>query len=227
MLLANGVVSDDQMRIAMIEQRRRDEPLGRILVRLGFATDGVIRDALAGVLGRDSVDLSKVVVDGETVRLIPRDVARRFRMLALTYDEGARRLTVATSDPFNVIALDQVKALLEPGAEIRPLLAGEAELARAIEQFYGHELSIDGILAEIETGEIDRRSIEADDDGYSRPVVRLVNALLSDAVKGERRTSTSNRRSSACASATVSTACCAGSAPCIATIGRRLRCVSR
>ena len=183
MLLANGVVSDDQMRIAMIEQRRRDEPLGRILVRLGFVTDGVIRDALAGVLGRDSVDLSKVVIDGETVKLIPRDVARRFRMLALTYDEGARRLTVAMSDPFNVIALDQVKALFEPGAEIRPLLAGEAELEKAIEQFYGHELSINGILAEIETGEIDRRSIEADDDGYSRPVVRLVNALLSDAVK--------------------------------------------
>ena len=76
-----------------------------------------------------------------------------------------------------------MRALFEAGVEIRPLLAGDVELDKAIEQFYGHELSIDGILAEIETGEIDRGSLEAGQDGYSQPVVRLVDALLSDAVK--------------------------------------------
>ena len=183
MLVAQGVVSDDQMRIARTEQKRCREPLGRILVRLGFASDGVIRDALAGAHGHDRVDLSKVVIDGDAVKLVPRGIALRYRILALTYDEGAKRLTVATSDPFNVIAQDQVRALFEAGVEIRPLLAGEMELDKAIEQFYGHELSIDGILAEIETGEIDRGSLEAEQNGYSHPVVRLVNALLSDAVK--------------------------------------------
>ena len=79
--------------------------------------------------------------------------------------------------------MDQVRALFEPGVEVRPLLAGEMELDKAIDQFHGHDLSIDGILKEIETGEIDQRSLEAQSDEYSRPVVRLVNALLSDAVK--------------------------------------------
>ena len=183
LLVAKGVVSEDQVRIALTEQKRRHEPLGRILVRFGFATEGVIRDVLAGVLGYDSVDLSKVLIDGDVVKLVPREIARRYRVLALTYDAAPRRLAVATTDPFNVIAMDQVRALFDPGVEVRAVLAGEVEIDKAIEQFYGHELSVDGILKEIETGEIDPRSLEVESDEYSQPVVRLVNALLSDAVK--------------------------------------------
>ena len=182
-LVAKGVVSEDQMRIALTEQKHRDEPLGRILVRLGFATEGVIRDMLAGVLGYESVDLSKVLIDGDVVKRVPREVARRYRVLALTFDAPARQLSVATTDPFNVVAMDQVRALFDPGVEIRAVLAGEVEIDKAIEQFYGHELSVDGILAEIETGEIDARTLEAGGDEYGQPVVRLVNALLSDAVR--------------------------------------------
>ena len=183
LLIAKGVVSEDQVRIALTEQKRRHEPLGRILARFGFVTEGVIRDVLAGVLGYDSVDLSKALIDSDVVKLVPREIARRYRVLALTYDAAPRRLTVATADPFNVIAMDQVRALFEPGVEVRAVLAGEVEIDKAIEQFYGHELSVDGILKEIETGEIDPRSLEVASDEYSQPVVRLVNALLSDAVK--------------------------------------------
>ena len=183
MLVAKGVVSEDQMRIALTEQKHRDEPLGRILVRLGFATEGVIRDMLAGVLGFESVDLSKVLIDGDVVKRVPREVARRYRVLALTLDAPARQLAVATTDPFNVVAMDQVRALFDPGVEIRAVLAGEVEIDKAIEQFYGHVLSVDGILQEIETGEIDARTLEAGGDEYGQPVVRLVNALLSDAVR--------------------------------------------
>ena len=183
LLVSKGVVSEDQVRIALTEQRRNRtrEHLGRILVRLGFATEAVIRDVLGGALGYDSVDLTKVVVDSDVVSLIPKEVARRYHMLALTLTQDT--LTVAMSDPFNVIALDQVRALLGGNAEIKPLLAGEAELDKAIDQFYGFELSVDGILQEIETGEIDYQSLDAESDEYSQPVVRLVNALLSDAVK--------------------------------------------
>jgi len=183
LLVGKGVVSEDQVRIALTEQRRTREHLGRILVRLGFATEAVIRDVLGGALGYDSVDLSKVVVDSDVVQLIPKHVARRYHMLALTFDEQRGSLTVAMSDPFNVIALDQVRALLGGDVEVRPMLAGQAELDKAIDQFYGFELSVDGILQEIETGEIDYASLEAESDEYSQPVVRLVNALLSDAVK--------------------------------------------
>ena len=183
LLIAKGVVSGDQVRIALTEQKRRHEPLGRILVRFGFATEGVIRDVLAGVHGYDSVDLSDAVIESDVVKLLPKEMARRYRVLALHWDAAARRLTVATPDPSNVIAMDQVRALVDPGVEVRAVIAGEVEIDKAIDRLYGHELSIDGILKEIETGEIDRRSLDAGSGEYSQPVVRLVDALLSDAVR--------------------------------------------
>jgi type II secretory ATPase GspE/PulE/Tfp pilus assembly ATPase PilB-like protein len=75
--------------------------------------------------------------------------------------------------------------LLPEQVEIETLLAGESEIDRAIDQYYGYELSIDGILHEIETGEIDWKSLSATDDEYSQPVVRLIDSILTDAVKRE------------------------------------------
>jgi type IV pilus assembly protein PilB len=185
LLVQKGVVSSDQVRIALTEQVKHREHLGKILVRLGFATEAIIRDVLGGALGQESADLSNVVVDGEAVKMIPKQVARRYRILPLTYEAARNRLTIAMADTFNVVALDQISALLGGDVEIEPLLAGEAEIEKAIDQFYGFELSVDGILQEIETGEIDWESLDADSEEYSQPVVRLVNALLSDAVKRE------------------------------------------
>ena len=183
LLVARGVVSEDQVRIALTEQRRGHsrEQLGGILVRLGFATEAVIRDVLGGALGFESVDLGRVVVDGGALRLIPEDLARRHRVLALSHH--ANLLTVAMEDPFDVIALDQVRAFTGVDLEFRPLLAGKADLDEAIDRFYGFELSVDGVLREIETGEIDYRSVKAHAEEYRHPLVRLVNALLCDAVK--------------------------------------------
>jgi hypothetical protein len=183
LLVQKGVVSPDQIRIALTEQRKNRDHLGRILVRLGFATEAIILDVLGGALGQQKAQLSKVVVDSEAIRLIPKDLARRFHILPLTFDANANRLTLAMADTFNVVALDQISALLGGSVEVQPLMAGEAEIEKAIDQFYGFELSVDGILREIETGEIDYESLDTDTAEYSQPVVRLVNALLSDAVK--------------------------------------------
>ncbi|HMM74295.1 MAG TPA: ATPase, T2SS/T4P/T4SS family [Gammaproteobacteria bacterium] len=183
LLVQKGVVSPDQVRIALTEQKRNRDHLGKILVRLGFATEAVILDVLGGALGQQKADLNKVVVDSEAIRMIPKDLARRFHILPLTFEANRRRLTIAMADTFNVVALDQIAALIGSDVEIVPLMAGEAEIEKAIDQFYGFELSVDGILQEIETGEIDYESLDADSQEYSQPVVRLVNALLSDAVK--------------------------------------------
>ncbi len=183
LLVQKGVVTADQVRIALIEQRRRKEQLGKILVRLGFATEAVVRDVIGGALGQDSADLSNVVVDSDAIKLIPKDMARRYRVLPLTYDANRSRLTVAMADTFNVVALDQINAILGGDIDIVPLLAAESEVEKAIDQFYGFELSVDGILQELETGEIDYASLDPENEAYSQPVVRLVNAMLADAVK--------------------------------------------
>jgi general secretion pathway protein E/type IV pilus assembly protein PilB len=182
-LVGQGVISEDQLRIALLEQSKSKQPVGRLLVSLGFVSEATLRDALGESLGKPSVDLGHAIVDAAALGMVPRELAKRHRLLPLDYDRDKRRLTLATADVNDIVALDKVRALLPEGAELDTVIAGESEIARAVDQYYGHELSIDGILHEIETGEIDYRSLAISTDEYSQPVVRLINALLTDAVK--------------------------------------------
>jgi len=183
LLIEKGILTQDQLDIALTEQKKCKEQLGKIIVSLGFATEAVVRDVLGEALGHESVDLTRVVVDTEVLQLVGKDIARRFQIMPLSIDTQKNMLTVAISDTFNVVAIDQLRALLGGQVDIHPVLAGESEIENAIDQFYGFELSVDGILREIETGEIDYNTLPGDSDEYSQPLVRLVDAILSDAVK--------------------------------------------
>ena len=183
LLVQQGLITTDQLAIALAEQRHNNIPLGRLLVRLGFVTETAIRDIMARTIGQESIDLSQVVADPEALRLVPQEFARRNRILPIAYHQREHTLTVATTEIFNVVAMDQLRAMLGAEIEIKTQLAAEAQLEDYIDQFYGYELSVDGILKEIETGEIDYESLQAEGDEYTQPMVRLVNALLVDAVK--------------------------------------------
>jgi general secretion pathway protein E/type IV pilus assembly protein PilB len=182
-LMAKGILSEDQLRIALLEQMKANQPIGKLLVSLGFVSEATLREALSESLGRQSIDLSNAIVDPQALKMVPRDLAMRHHLLPLDYDEANLRLTLAVADTRDIVGLDKVRALLAEHVEMDTLLAGESEIDRAIDQYYGHELSIDGILHEIETGEIDWKSLSATDDEYSQPVVRLVDSILTDAVK--------------------------------------------
>jgi type II secretory ATPase GspE/PulE/Tfp pilus assembly ATPase PilB-like protein len=182
-LISQGILTEDQLRIALLEQLKSRQPVGKLLVQLGFVSEATLRDALSEKLGLQSVDLGQIVVDSGGIRIVPREFAKRHNLFPVALDKDRKRLILAISDTNNIVALDQVRAQLRGEYEIELRLAGEQEIVRAIEQFYGHELSIDGILHEIETGEIDYQSLQASGDEYSQPVVRLISALLADAVE--------------------------------------------
>ncbi|MDE0156110.1 MAG: GspE/PulE family protein [Gammaproteobacteria bacterium] len=183
-ILANkGIITHDQLEIALVEQKNSREQPGRILVRLGFVTEAIIHDVIGGVFGQNRVDLQSIVADSEAIAMIPEEMARRLRVVPVSYDAPRRVLKVALADTFDIVALDRISAHLGGAAEVVPVLAAEADIENSIDRFYGYELSVDGILNEIETGELDYRSLAAQSNEYSQPVVRLVNALLSDAVK--------------------------------------------
>ena len=185
LLVQQGLITTDQLSIVLAEQRHNNIPMGRLLVRLGFVTESAIRDVMARTIGQESIDLAQVVADPEALKFVPQDFARRNRVLPIAYDPAEQLLTVATTEIFNVVAMDQLRAVLGSQIEIKTQLAAEAQLEDRIDQFYGYELSVDGILKEIETGEIDYESLQAvgGGDEYTQPMVRLVNALLVDAVK--------------------------------------------
>jgi type II secretory ATPase GspE/PulE/Tfp pilus assembly ATPase PilB-like protein len=183
LLVQQGLITKDQLAIVLAEQRNSNVPIGRLLVRLGFVTETAIRDIMARTVGQESIDLAQVVADPEALSLVPEEFARRNHLLPIAYDPTDHVLTIATTEIFNVVALDQLRAMLGPQVELKTQLAAEAQLGDYIDQFYGHELSVDGILSEIETGEIDYDSLQAGGDEYTQPMVRLVNAILVDAVK--------------------------------------------
>lgn len=185
LLLARGILSEDQLHIALLEQTKAPQPIGRLLVSLGFVSEATLRDALSERLGARSIDLSSVVIDPGALALVPREFAKRHRLLPIDYDAHTHRLQVAVADVNDIVAMDRLGALLEERGKIAIdlLLAGEADIERAIDRAYGHELSIDGILHEIETGEVDFCGLQSTADAYSQPVVRLIDSILTDAVK--------------------------------------------
>ncbi|HCE08850.1 MAG TPA: secretion system protein E, partial [Oxalobacteraceae bacterium] len=180
LLIQKGVISEDQLRIALMEQKRSGDPLGKLLIALGFVTEATVREALSENLNQQSTDLTGILADANAIRMIPKDIAKRYRVFPMVYDKNARTLMLAMSDTANIVALDQINAMLAKDTTVLPMLASDSEITKAIDQYYGFELSIDGILQEIETGEINYQSLQAVSDEYSQPLVRLMDAILAD-----------------------------------------------
>ncbi|MCX8003765.1 MAG: ATPase, T2SS/T4P/T4SS family [Burkholderiaceae bacterium] len=180
-LIERGLISPDQLRIALIEQQQRNAPLGETLVALGFLQEETLREVLADELGAESVALGSLVPDPHALALLPREAARRHRVFPVSYDPVSRQLKVAIADLNDIVGMDAVRALIGARAVVRWALASAADIQHAIETVYGRALTIEAILRELETGQVDTEALQGD-AGYEHPIVRLVDALLTEAV---------------------------------------------
>ncbi len=179
LMLQRGLLTSDQLRIGLTEQANRDVPLQQVLLSLGFVSSALLRDLKGEVSGAGSVDLTSVLPDLQALATLDRASALRHRCVPLSLEND--RFVVAMADVDDLIALDRLSLLAGDGVELVALYADGDEIHECIDRFYGFELSIDGILAEIETS-THEVGVEST-DGYGHPVVRLVDAILSDAVK--------------------------------------------
>lgn len=183
-LLARGIITTDQLQIALLEQKRLGKRLlGEVLQELGFVSEDLLRDALAQRLGQSAIDLDHILADPRALTLLPRELARRHLAFPVSYLESQRELVIATADPNDIIATDRIQAHLAGKATPVWCFAPRAEIERAIDQFYGVELSIDGILRELAGERVEISAFSASDaESYAHPIVRLVDAILTDAV---------------------------------------------
>lgn len=179
-LIQLGLITEDQLRIALMEQKSSGKPLGEALLALGFTTEEAMRGALADKLGERAISLKGIVADPQALALIPKPLAKRHLLFPVSLDTQANALIVAGANPNDIVAVDQIAGLLAGGPRIQWRLATSAEILNAIEHFYGHELSIDGILQELESGTVEMASLLQEAEGYSHPVVRLMDSLLAD-----------------------------------------------
>jgi general secretion pathway protein E/type IV pilus assembly protein PilB len=180
-LLADGILTSDQLLIATQEQQMTGLPLAKQLIQSGLVSATLIRDYEANQAGIARVDLTQVLVDVTALQCVPKRLAQRYTLLPLAFDAGV--LTVAMSDAHPLLALDQLRKTCAL-TRIVLVLASESELLEAIDKYYGYALDIGEILAEIESGKIESgKAANAGYHDYAHPVVRLIDALLMDAVK--------------------------------------------
>ena len=123
-LIDEGVITKDQLNIALTEQKKVHEPLGKLLVNLGFATEAIMRSALGEALEQESVDLSRVVPDPDAIKMINSDTARKHKIIPLNYDPIRSTLTIAMSDTFNLFTLDRIRIQIGQHIELLPDQSG-------------------------------------------------------------------------------------------------------
>jgi type IV pilus assembly protein PilB len=187
LLLREGLVTQDQLNKALAEQRHNGTRVGYNLVKLGFVKETDLTRMLARQHKMPAVDLTKFQVDPRIAKLIPGELALKHNVLPLKRD--GRTLTVAMSDPATMSVLDDIKFITR--LDIFPVIAGEFTLRNAIEKFYeSGEAQMQSLLSEIPDDDIEILESENDntaDNGAAlideAPVVKLINAIMTDALK--------------------------------------------
>jgi len=183
-LIESGLLTVAQLEAALTEQRRADAPrrrLGQVVSDLGLATERDVAEALAKLLGLQIVDLSRTMPAPDVVRLLPRAVAERTRVLVL--DRTAKGLLVAAADPTNVLALDDVK-LYTRSAEITVMVATDSQIRDQLARAWslGADSSAVSMVEDtVEEDEADLSALSPTDD--DAPIVKLVNRIFGDAVR--------------------------------------------
>lgn len=185
-LVQEGIISPDQLEIALKTQKNRGGPanamVGALLVELGFITESTLGEALAESTGIQRFDPKTSVLDPALIKQIPKNIASRYKVVPVLMDDT--NIHLAMADIYDVLAIDQVHRYFPKEYTIVPLYAPEADILEIIDNYYEFEMSIDGILREIETGiSQGKGKISGEKEGYTNPTVRLVDALLIDAIK--------------------------------------------
>ena len=179
-IVEKGLISIDQLDMAEKEMARMESnDIGEVLVLLGFVTESALGEVISQTAGIEKFDVKSVVLDSDLVRKVPKDVAIKYKIVPVALKDDT--ITVAVHDVFDVIAIDKVKKYFPQGTIIDPIFCSEVDILDIIDQYYEYEMSIDGILKEIENT---TQGIESEVTGedFRNPVVRLVDSFLIDAV---------------------------------------------
>ena len=180
-LIDAGKISSDQLQIALTEQRKTGKKLGESLFILGFLSEVDVQEAIGESVGYDSVSLKGIIPDAKAMGLIKESFARTYSIMPISLREDS--LKVVMTSPDDILLLDKLKRHIQnPDIQVIPAIGVEKEILNSIDNYYGYELSIDGILKELETGKIDMNQLSAARE-YAQPMVRLVDSILTDAVK--------------------------------------------
>ena len=183
-LLEKGKISAEQLQAALEARKGSGDRLERILVRMGFVDEREVLGVLSEQMSMPVVDLSEVEVDVDLLRKVQKLVHKRGLVPLKANGDGM--LPVATSDPYDVYGLDELR--METGQAIKPVLASEADIQQIIRTYLGVGGSTIREMIEDEDGAVELLSDSVDADGdlmemaQEATVVKLVNDIVTEAI---------------------------------------------
>jgi type IV pilus assembly protein PilB len=192
LLVKEKIITPEQLEKALKAQKEAGNTarLGSTLVQLGFVSDEEVTNFLSRQYGVPAINLQYFEIDPTVVKLIPEETAKRYQILPLS--RVGASLTIAMVDPTNVFAMDDIKFMT--GFNIEPVVASPPAIAEAIEKAYGSstgpEENVDELLASMDEADVELQADQEEMDlseleksADEAPIVKLVNIIMSDAVK--------------------------------------------
>src|ERR1700690_2028377 len=195
LLVKSKLISNEQLQEGLKEVQSSGMKLGESLVKLGYITEDDITETLSAQFGVPSINLAHFEIDASVIKLIPADVARKYNILPV--NKTGATITIAMADPTNVFAMDDIKFMT--GYNVEPVVASEIALQLAIDKHYGapHAREVKKVMEEMSATdtadtslevveESEQQTIDLEklvDEGEEAPVSRLVNIILTDAIK--------------------------------------------
>lgn len=185
-LVEQKLISVDQLNVALHEKRKTGKMMGQVLVDLGFITEAVLAGFLSESTGHQEFDPKKTMLDPEALGLMNKKDVLKYQAMPISIARDQNQFRVAMVDPYDVLAMDKLKQIVPRGLEIVPFVCQASVLADAAHRAYGVTMSIDEIMREL-TGDKNAAKKNMDslseEEAYSHPIVRLVNAVIFEAVK--------------------------------------------
>jgi type IV pilus assembly protein PilB len=187
MLVKATLITREQLNQALQQQQTAGGRIGTNLVKLGFISEDDITSFLSRQYGVPSINLSHFEIDGSVIKLIPSEIAQKHQVIPI--NRTGNILTVAMADPSNIFAIDDVKFMT--GFKIEPVVAAETSIKNAINKYYDSAGMVEDIMKTFDDKDVE--ALKDDEDGVNAaelgkaaedaPVVKLVNLILTDAIK--------------------------------------------
>lgn len=182
-LVAKGMISEEQLSTALLEQKKTGLRLGKTLIALNFVDEKSLLSILSEQLNIPFVDLKNYQYSRNDIQSLRETIARRYRVALLNQD--AQSLTLAMSDPTDIFCLDEIYGIFKK--TVNPVIVRESELIDVLDKAYGETERIASLAEELnyelEENAVDVANMASEVDDNDAPVVRLIQKLFEEAVR--------------------------------------------
>ncbi len=186
LLLKKGSITQEQLDTALAFQKEKNVKLGMALTRLHIIKESALLQILSEQHGVPAIKISEFTIDPDVIKVISAEVAEKYNVLPIALKNST--LIVAMTDPSNIFALDDLKFLT--GYRIEPFVASDEAILTSIDSYYQTATATDSLLSEFEDADVEHIDItdevdvsELAQESEDAPVIKLVNAVLSEAVE--------------------------------------------